>query len=57
MSGLRRLRFPFWLAGVRLVRRRERFLLVGAGLAAAAAMLAAVFSGAIAAQDRDVGKQ
>jgi hypothetical protein len=57
MTGLQRLRFPFWLAGVRLVRRRERFLLVSAGVAAAAAMLAAVFAGATAAQDRDVGKQ
>src|SRR5436190_1834333 len=53
---IRRLWFPFWLAGVRLLRRRERFLLVAAGMAAAAAMLAAVYAGAVAAQDRDVGK-
>ena len=56
LSMIRRLRFPFWLAGVRLLRRRERFLLVAAGMAAAAAMLAAVYAGAVAAQDRDVGK-
>ena len=56
MTGFRRLRFPFWLAGVRLLRRRERALLVGAGIAAAAAMLAVVYAGAVAAQDRDVGK-
>ena len=54
LSMIRRLRFPFWLAGVRLLRRRERFLLVAAGMAAAAAMLAAVYAGAVAAQDRDV---
>ena len=56
MTGFRRLCFPFWLAGVRLLRRRERALLVGAGIAATAAMLAVVYAGAVAAQDRDVGK-
>ena len=57
MTALRRVAFPFWLAGVRLVRRGGRIALVAAGLAAAAAMLAGVYSGAVAAQDRDVGRQ
>jgi F0F1-type ATP synthase membrane subunit c/vacuolar-type H+-ATPase subunit K len=57
MTRLRRFAFPFWLAGVRLVRRGGRIALVAVGLAAAAAMLAGVYSGAVAAQDRDVGRQ
>jgi hypothetical protein len=57
MSTLRRLAFPFWLTGARLARRGERVLLVGLGIAAAAAMLAAVLAGALAAEDRDVGRQ
>lgn len=57
MTTLRRVGFVFWLTRARLARRGGRFLLVGLGVAAAAAMLAAVVAGALAAQDRDVGKQ
>jgi hypothetical protein len=57
VTTLRRLGFAFWLTRARLARRGERFLLVGLGVAAAAAMLAAVIAGARAAEDRDVGRQ
>ena len=57
MTTLRRLGFAFWLTRARLARRGERFLLVGLGVAAAAAMLAAVIAGALAAEDRDLGRQ
>ena len=57
MRTLRRLGFAFWLTRARLARRGGRLVLVGVGVAAAAAMLAAVLAGALAAQDRDVGKQ
>ena len=57
MTTVRRLGFALWLTRARLARRGDRFLLVGLGLAAAAAMLAAVIAGALAAEDRDVGKQ
>ena len=57
MTTLRRLGFAFWLTRVRLARRGGRFLLVAVGVAAAAAMLAAVVAGALAAQDRDVAKR
>ena len=53
---LRRLAFPLWLARVRLTRRGGRLVLVVAGLAAAAAMLAAVLAGSVAAEDRSVGR-
>jgi len=53
---LRRLGFAFWLTRARLGRRGGRFLFVGLGVAAAAAMLAAVIAGALAAEDRDVAK-
>jgi len=54
VTALRRLAFPFWLAGARLRRRRGPLLLVVLGLAAASAMLAAVVAGSVAAQDRGV---
>jgi hypothetical protein len=57
VTTLPRVGFAFWLTRARLARRGGRFLLVGLGVAAAAAMLAAVIAGAVAAQDRDVGKQ
>jgi hypothetical protein len=57
VTTLRRLGFAFWLTRVRLARRGERLLLVGFGIAAAAAMLAAVIAGALAAEDRDLGKR
>lgn len=57
VTTLRRLGFAFWLTRARLARRGGRFLLVGLGVAAAAAMLAAVIAGALAAQDRDVAKK
>ena len=57
VTTLRRLGFTFWLTRARLARRGGRFLLVAIGVAAAAAMLAAVVAGALAAQDRDVAKK
>ena len=57
VTALRRLAFPFWLAGVRLRRRGGRLALVVLGLAAASAMLAAVVAGTVAAQDREVGRR
>lgn len=57
MRALRRVAFPFWLAGSRVRRRRGPLLLVVLGLAAATAMLAAVLTGTIAAEDREVGRQ
>jgi hypothetical protein len=57
VTTLRRLGFSFWLTRARIARRSGRLLLVGLGVAAAAAMLAGVIGGALAAQDRDVAKQ
>jgi hypothetical protein len=57
VTALRRLAFPFWLAGARLRRRGGRLALVVLGLAAASAMLAAVVAGTVAAQDREVGRK
>ena len=54
---MRKLSFPFWLAGARLRRRGAPFVLVVLGLAAAIAMLAAVLAGTTAAEDREVGRQ
>jgi ABC-type lipoprotein release transport system permease subunit len=57
VTSLRRLAFPFWLAGTRLRRRGGPLLLIVLGLAAATAMLAAVLAGTTAAEDREVGRQ
>jgi len=57
VTTIRRLGFPFWLTRARLARRGGRFGLVVLGVAAASSMLAAVIAGALAAQDRHVGKQ
>src|SRR5512133_1459497 len=54
---MRKLAFPFWLAGARLRARVGPLVLVVLGLAAATAMLAAVLAGTVAAQDREVGRQ
>ena len=54
---MRKLSFPFWLAGMRLRRRGGSLVLVVLGLAAAAAMLAAVLAGTTAAEDREVAGQ
>jgi hypothetical protein len=54
---MRKLSFPFWLAGVRLRRQGGPLVLVVLGLAAAAAMLAAVLAGTTAAEDREVARQ
>ena len=54
---MRKLSFPFWLAGTRLRRRGGSLVLVVLGLAAAAAMLAAVLAGTTAAEDREVAGQ
>jgi hypothetical protein len=54
---MHKLGFPFWLAGVRLRRSGGPLVLVVLGLAAAAAMLAAVLAGTTAAEDREVARQ
>ncbi len=53
----RRILFPLRLAGVRLVRRGERVGLVALGIAAAAALLAAVSAGSLVARDRSLERQ
>ena len=57
MRPLRRLGYPLRLAAARLARRTGRFALVGLGLAAAAATLAAVLAGSLVAQDRSVARE
>src|SRR2546423_13336519 len=54
MTALRRFAFPLRLAWLRLTRRGERVLLVAFGIAAGAALLAAVLAGTLVAQDRSV---
>jgi hypothetical protein len=54
MTWLRRIAFPFALAWARLTRRPERVVLVTLGIAAGAALLAAVLAGSLVAQDRSV---
>lgn len=56
MTAVRRLLFPLGLARARLGRRLGRVALVGLGLAAAAATLAAVLAGGLVAEDRSVGR-
>jgi hypothetical protein len=55
MTGLRRLAAPLRLAAARLGRRVSAALLTGLGVAAGAAMVAAVLAGSLIAQDRSVG--
>jgi len=57
LMTFRRLAFPFWLARTRLARRGGRLALVVIGLAAASAMLAAVLTGTLGAEDRAVGRK
>jgi FtsX-like permease family len=54
---LRRLLFPLRLAWLRLARRGERVGLVALGIAAAAALLAAVSAGSLVARDRSLERQ
>jgi FtsX-like permease family protein len=54
MTPLRRVTFPLRLAWARLARRPERVVLVTLGIAAGAALLAAVLAGSLVAQDRSV---
>jgi FtsX-like permease family len=54
MDSLRRIAFPLSLAWARLMRRPERVVLVTLGIAAGAALLAAVLAGSLVAQDRSV---
>jgi hypothetical protein len=55
MTGVRRLAAPLRLAAIRLGRRVSAAFLVGLGVAAGTAMLAAVLAGSLVAQDRSVG--
>jgi len=54
VEALRRLLYPLSLAGARLASRRERVLLVGLGVAAGAAVLAAVLAGSLVMRDRSL---
>jgi FtsX-like permease family len=54
VTALRRITFPLALAWARLTRRAERVVLVTLGIAAGAALLAAVLAGSLVAQDRSV---
>jgi ABC-type antimicrobial peptide transport system permease subunit len=54
MAAFRRIVYPLGLAWTRLVRRGERVVLVAFGIAAGAALLAAVLAGSLVAQDRSV---
>src|SRR5881275_2523531 len=54
MTALRRIAFPLRLAWARLARRGGRMVLVAFGIAAGAALLAAVLAGSLVAQDRSV---
>ena len=54
MTSVRRFTYPLRLAWSRLARRGERVLLVLFGIAAGAALLAAVLGGSLVAQDRSV---
>jgi hypothetical protein len=54
VTTLRRIGFPLRLAWARLTRRGERVVLVALGIAAGAALLAAVLAGSLVAQDRSV---
>jgi hypothetical protein len=54
LTRLRRIGFPLALAWARLTRRAERIVLVTIGIAAGAALLAAVLAGSLVAQDRSV---
>jgi hypothetical protein len=54
VTSLRRFAYPVGLAWARLVRRGGRVLLVLLGIAAGAALLAAVLAGSLVAQDRSV---
>jgi hypothetical protein len=56
VTRLRRLAAPLRLARARLGRRLGRAALVGLGLAAAAATLAAVLAGGLIAEDKSVGR-
>ena len=56
MTSARRVLYPLRLVRARLARRLGRIALVGLGLAAAAATLAAVLAGSLVAQDRSVGR-
>ena len=56
MTALRRVAYPLRLAWARLARRGDRMLLVWFGIAAGAALLAAVLAGSLVAQDRSLAR-
>jgi hypothetical protein len=56
VTALRRIAYPLALAWKRLARRGGRMLLVVFGIAAGAALLAAVLAGSLVAQDRSVAR-
>ena len=56
MTTLRRIAYPLRLALVRLTRRGERVVLVALGVAAAAALLAAVLAGSLVARDESLAR-
>jgi hypothetical protein len=56
MTVIRQLLFPLWYVGVRLGNRVGGIVLVGIGIAAGAAMLAAVLAGGLVAQERSLAQ-
>ena len=55
-AAFRRFAYPLRLAWIRLARRGERVVLVALGIAAGAALLAAVLAGSLVAQDRSLSR-
>src|SRR5215208_4603462 len=56
MQAVRRALFPFRLAGARLAAGGERLALIGIGIVAGAAVLAAVLAGRLVMQDRELAQ-
>jgi hypothetical protein len=56
MNALRRLAYPLTLVGSRLSHRKERLVLVGIGVLAGSAVLAAVLAGSLVMRDRKLAR-
>jgi hypothetical protein len=56
MTVLRRLAYPLALVGSRLAHRKERLVLVGVGVLAGSAVLAAVLAGSLVMRDRKLAR-
>jgi FtsX-like permease family protein len=56
MIVLRRFAYPVWLVATRLSQRKERLALVGVGVLAGSAVLAAVLAGSLVMRDRALAR-